>query len=136
MHGKSFIHRDIKPDNFLIGPDKTSNTIYLIDYGLSKRYEDRKTRKHIPYKDNKSLTGTLRYASLNTHLGMETSRRDDLEAVGFVLIYFLRGKLPWQGTGIKNSAEKMQAVLERKLSVSVETLCKDLPCISYLLDIM
>ncbi len=129
MHGKSFIHRDIKPDNFLVGLENNSNLIYLIDYGLAKRFEDRRTRKHIQYRDNKSLTGTLRYASLNTHLGMESSRRDDLESVGFVLIYFARGQLPWQGLGIKDSKAKMQSVLEKKLSISIETLCVSLPCI-------
>ena len=90
---------------------------------------DSKTGKHIPYKDNKSLTGTIRYASLNTHLGIESSRRDDLESLGFILVYFLRGLLPWQGLRVKSSKEKLQAILEKKVSVSIESLCKDLPCI-------
>lgn len=71
LHNNHFIHRDMKPDNFLVGHGKKSNIIYVIDFGLAKRYRDPKTGEHIPYKDNKSLTGTARYASVNAHLGIE-----------------------------------------------------------------
>ena len=74
---KQFIHRDIKPDNFLMGSGKKSHKLYLIDFGLAKKYVQ-KDNSHIPYKDNKNLTGTARYASLNTHLGIEQGRRDDI----------------------------------------------------------
>ena len=127
MHSRHIIHRDIKPDNFLIGTGKKKHHVYIIDFGLAKRFRDPKTGEHIPYKDGKSLTGTARYASIYTHLGVEQSRRDDLEALAYVLIYFNKGCLPWQGIRAKTKKDKYQKIMEKKIAVSPEDLCTGLP---------
>jgi len=128
VHAKNFIHRDIKPDNFLIGLGKKANMVHIIDFGLAKKYRDPKTQQHIPYREGKNLTGTARYASVNTHLGIEQSRRDDLEAVGYVVMYFNRGSLPWQGLKATGKKEKYEKIMEKKMSTPVEVLCKHFPC--------
>eukprot|EP00931_Biecheleriopsis_adriatica_P075784 TRINITY_DN49578_c0_g1_i1.p1 TRINITY_DN49578_c0_g1~~TRINITY_DN49578_c0_g1_i1.p1 ORF type:complete len:452 (+),score=125.67 TRINITY_DN49578_c0_g1_i1:84-1439(+) len=128
LHSKDFIHRDIKPDNFLVGPGKKANIVYLIDFGLAKKYRDAKCN-HIPYRENKSMTGTARYASINAHQGIEQSRRDDIEAIGYVLMYFNRGQLPWQGFQAATKDEKYQKILECKKNTTVEELCKGCPAV-------
>jgi len=127
IHGKNFIHRDMKPDNFLMGLGKKGNLVYVIDFGLAKKFRDPRTHQHIPYREHKNLTGTARYTSINTHLGIEQSRRDDMEALGYILIYFLSGTLPWQGLRAKTKAQKYEKISEKKLSTSVEELCKGAP---------
>ncbi|XP_009336851.2 casein kinase 1-like protein 3 isoform X1 [Pyrus x bretschneideri] len=126
-HSKGFLHRDIKPDNFLMGLGRKANQVYIIDFGLAKRYRDATTNRHIPYRENKNLTGTARYASCNTHLGIEQSRRDDLESLGYVLLYFLRGSLPWQGLKAATKKQKYDKICEKKLSTPIEVLCKSHP---------
>eukprot|EP00538_Stauroneis_constricta_P002175 CAMPEP_0119547180 /NCGR_PEP_ID=MMETSP1352-20130426/1371_1 /TAXON_ID=265584 /ORGANISM="Stauroneis constricta, Strain CCMP1120" /LENGTH=397 /DNA_ID=CAMNT_0007592037 /DNA_START=255 /DNA_END=1448 /DNA_ORIENTATION=+ len=124
VHGKSFIHRDVKPDNFLIGLGKRQSVIHIIDFGLAKKYRDPRSHQHIPYRENKNLTGTARYASINTHIGIEQSRRDDLESLGYVLMYFIRGSLPWQGLKANTKKQKYERIMDRKMSTSTEQLCK------------
>lgn len=125
IHARYFIHRDIKPDNFLMGLGKKGNLVYIIDFGLAKKYRDIRTQRHIIYRENKNLTGTARYASINTHLGIEQSRRDDLESLGYVLMYFNLGTLPWQGLKAANKRQKYERISEKKLSTPIDELCKN-----------
>jgi casein kinase 1 len=129
LHARSFIHRDIKPENFVMGLGKKAHHVYMIDFGLAKRYREPKSEKHIPFREGKRLTGTARYVSVNTHLGMEQSRRDDLESLAYVLIYFASGTLPWVSKGGHkvDKAEKYERIAEQKAALSPEALCRFLP---------
>ncbi|PLW12453.1 hypothetical protein PCANC_20355 [Puccinia coronata f. sp. avenae] len=127
VHSRNFIHRDIKPDNFLMGVAKRGNQVNIIDFGLAKKYRDAKTLLHIPYRENKNLTGTARYTSVNTHLGVEQSRRDDMESLGYVFMYFLRGSLPWQGLKAATKKQKYDRIMEKKMTTPTEFLCRGFP---------
>jgi hypothetical protein len=113
--------------NFVIGVSDQAATVFCVDFGLSKRYRHPKNLQHIPHRDGRSLTGTPRYASINNHLGIEQSRRDDLESIGYVLIYFLKGSLPWQGLKAKNAQKKYRLIMEKKQQVSIAQLCQGCP---------
>lgn len=127
MHQKSYIHRDIKPENFLVGINNQSHLLYAIDFGLSQRYRDPNTHSHISFRENRPLVGTARYMSINNHLGIEASRRDDLESLGYMLIYFLNGSLPWQGIDSPNKQEKYERIKEKKMKTLVESYCRQIP---------
>ena len=127
IHDKHIIHRDIKPDNFAMGPKELNGILYIIDFGLAKKYRSSKTLKQLPLTKRKSLTGTARYASINALQGYEQSRRDDLESAGYVLMYFLRGNLPWQNMKVKTKEEKYKSILNKKKEISSKELGKNFP---------
>lgn len=126
IHSRSLIHRDIKPENMLVGLNDRS-TIYMVDFGLAKPYRDFKTHVHRPYRTGKAFTGTYRYASLNAHDGNEQSRRDDLESLGYVLVYLSSGYLPWMGIRASNKKGKDKMVVQRKRNTKLSELCQGMP---------
>lgn len=127
FHSEGYVHRDIAPQNVLLGRGKDEGVVHLIDYGLCKRFKDPEKQKHIEYRDGKLIKGTMWFASLNALRGRELSRRDDLEAVGYVLLYLLRGSLPWQDpppTFTKRAA--FEAMARARAATSVQEMCADL----------
>lgn len=125
IHKLGILHRDIKPDNFLIGIGQNRGKIFMVDFGLSKSY--REDDNHISYRNNKNFTGTYRYSSIRNHRGVEQSRRDDLESVGYMLVYFAKGHLPWQGMKIEDKAERNRMIYKKKRTFSASALCDGLP---------
>jgi serine/threonine protein kinase len=126
LHGVGYLHRDIKPENFVMGIGNNAHVVYVIDVGLSKAWRDA-SGKHISYAENKSLTGTARYVSINTHQGIQQSRRDDLESVSYLLAYFVRGNLPWQGLKSPKKDTRFEKIRDVKLATSPHQLCEGYP---------
>src|SRR5215471_3964457 len=129
MHSCHFIHRDIKPDNFLMGVGKDNHQVNIIDFGLAKKYRDPMTHLHILCQYNYALTGTAAFASINNHRGLEQSRRDDLESLAYVLIYLFRGSLPWYKPKTTATARRSNhsRMLRKKMELTPEVLCEECP---------
>ena len=126
VHSQKIIHRDIKPDNFLIGLNDP-NILYLIDFGLSKKYRSSVTGHHIKYNRVKKFVGSLRYASVNALKLREQSRRDDLESIGYMLIFLIKGSLPWDNIKVENKRSSFYKISQFKQKLEPEILCRNLP---------
>lgn len=127
IHDLGIIHRDMKPENFLVPSHVRDTTIYIIDFGLARKYIDPKTNCHIPFKEGRTITGTVKYISTNVHKGYEQSRRDDLLSLCYIICYFIRGELPWDSVKAKVKEEKYKEIFEIKQEYSPEKLCENLP---------
>lgn len=127
-HDRNIIHRDIKPDNFLLDFNRPAKHIYLIDFGFAKKYRSSKTQKHIPYTVDKPYIGTPRYMSINALSKREQSRRDDMYSIGYMIVFMLMGKLPWQGILRGKHSNKYQAIKECKQKTSNHELTYKICC--------
>lgn len=125
FHDRNYVHRDVKPDNFVFHSDGLK--LCLLDFGLAKTYRNTRTKEHISFATNVPLCGTARYASINALMYNEQSRRDDLESLAYILIYLSKGRLPWQGLAAQTPEEKIRKIVDMKSSIPVEEICSGLP---------
>jgi serine/threonine protein kinase len=125
LHNCGFLHRDLKPDNFVIGYNNTKK-LFCIDFGISTKYL-KKNGEHKPFSNNKRFCGTARYASIAAHTNQEQSRKDDLESIGYILVYLYKTRLPWMGIKNKDKKVRYKLIGEKKKEISEEELCKDMP---------
>lgn len=128
VHSKKYIHRDIKPENLVLGPGNAVEKLFLIDFGLSKKFI-KDGDIHVPFETDCSFIGTARYASINSQRRVTQSRRDDMESIGYMLVYFLNGSLPWQNKRCvsDNPKQRKERILEMKVSTPISELCANLP---------
>ena len=127
VHESGFVHRDIKPDNFVIGFGNSHNRIFLIDFGLSVSFINKDTMQHNDYIHKHQFTGSFRYSSINNHKGIQQSRRDDLESLSYMMVYFYKGMLPWQNIPAKDKRDKLKKTYKKKTETSLDELCEGCP---------
>ena len=127
VHEKNFIHRDITPGNFLVDLGKNASKLFLIDFGYSKTFWDTRLNRHRPNRGSKNLVGTPDYASMNAQKKEDLSRRDDLESLGYILVYFMLGKLPWQNVNVQKPWQKKEKISKIMIATSITSLCNNLP---------
>jgi serine/threonine protein kinase len=127
VHSRGFAHCDVKPENFVVGLQRRANQLFVIDFGLARRYRDAATLAHIPYSDGRLLTGTARYASVRVLGGVEPTRRDDIESLAYVLCYFLRGDLPWMGIKAETAEAKNERIFALKKKMTPSEICSRMP---------
>jgi len=120
VHKHRIIHRDIKPENFLFGRGDDTR-LYLIDFGLAKQYMSI-GGEHILYRSDKNLIGTVRYASVNSHDNKELSRRDDIESIGYLILYLIMRKLPWQGITHASDSIRLDMIRHKKQNISLQNI--------------
>lgn len=127
VHDVGIVHRDVKPENFLLAPDNNVlGPLYLVDFGLSKKIIQKGV--HVPFRQGKDMTGTPRYASIHNHLGFEQSRPDDLMSLLFMAVYLAKGSLPWQGKQIADARARFNSIKEDKIEMMQNgSLFKGLP---------
>jgi len=124
LHDRHYVHLDIKPDNFALGIGELSNQVFLIDFGLAQLFRNPATRS---YTNGPGVIGTVRYSSINCHLGLAPSQCDDLESLVYVIVYLVKGSLPWQGIKVQPGQIHQDEVMKVKQATTVKALCKGLP---------
>lgn len=119
VHSRGYVHRDLRPEHFLYGRENRPKRLFLSGFAITKKYL-RSDGKHQGYRDNRlSFAGTARYCSINTQLGVEQSRRDDMEAIFYILIYIIRGYLPWQGVKALDRKDKFEKIMVAKVTTHI-----------------
>jgi serine/threonine protein kinase len=127
LHDRHYVHLDVKPDNFVIGIGELSKQVFLIDFGLAQLFRDPATHSHTMQTDGSNVLGTICYSSINCHLGLPPSPRDDLESLVYVIVYLAKGSLPWQGITVQPGQSYEDEVLKLKQATTVKALCEGLP---------
>lgn len=127
LHEHGILHRDIKPANFCMGVGHNSDRVYIVDLGLARQYLDVATGQHIPCATRRAVMGTVQYTSLNVQNHIQPSRRDDLESLGYVLMSFLRGSLPWGDIDSKCKKTRNEEIRFRKAWTKHADLCMGFP---------